>query len=761
MNRSPLIPGTVLAAALLASLAHPGLSQQQQPKAQAKARGPALPAPDVRDARYGPHERNVLDLWKARSEHPTPLVVFIHGGGFRAGDKSNLSRVLLSHCLDAGFSVAAINYRLSHQAPFPAPMHDGARAIQFLRTKASEWNLDPARIAATGGSAGAGISLWMGFHDDMADPSSADPVARQSTRLACMGVVGAQSSYDPRFIRKHIGGRAHEHPALLPFYGLKADEVESPRAIAMYEAASAINHTSAGDPPVFLYYQESKDPLPDDAKPGQGIHHPNFGVVLKEKLDALKVECVLKHADDYKGRERPMEDMYADMTAFFAHAFAAETKKAGGNRTGSRPRRVEPETEPVFPPVLAGGRAVATDTAAEFLQPPATLRAGVAVAKEAPTVDFLFFPGQTYPGRPWSAWGDSVFSGGKLYASIGDHLAPEGNAFVYEYDPEAKRLQRLVDVRQVLGLPAGHYTPGKIHGRLDMGRDGWLYFSTHRGSTKATTDQYHYRGDWILRHHPATGRSEVVVQGPVARHCIPASVLDPDRLIFYGGTAPGAGSEDDIRVFAYDVASRRRVYEGPDGPARSLALARSTGRVYYAAGKGAGPLMRFDPSTGGPPVRIGDSPGIRAASDETPDRRIYTVSHPERGGEAQLAVLDTRTERFEPLGPAAVGSQQYIANLDADPTGRYLYYIPGAHGGSDTDGSAVVQYDTVTRKRKVIAFLHPFYRDTYGCSLRGTYSAAMSPGGDTLYVVWNVSRGTRAWDCCALTAIHIPTSERP
>jgi acetyl esterase/lipase len=59
-------------------------------------------------------------------------------------------------------------------------MHDGARAVQYLRSRAKEWNLDPARVAATGGSAGAGISLWLAFHADLADPKSKDPVARQS-----------------------------------------------------------------------------------------------------------------------------------------------------------------------------------------------------------------------------------------------------------------------------------------------------------------------------------------------------------------------------------------------------------------------------------------------------------------------------------------------------------------------------------------------------------------------------------------------------
>jgi hypothetical protein len=86
--------------------------------------------------------------------------------------------------------------------------------------------------------------------------------------------------------------------------------------------------------------------------------------------------------------------------------------------------------------------------------------------------------------------------------------------------------------------------------------------------------------------------------------------------------------------------------------------------------------------------------------------------------------------------------------------------VPGAHGGSDTDGSPVVQFDVKTRQKKILAFLHPFYKDRYGCTLKGTYSSAVDPRGDKLYVTWNTSRGGKAWDCCSLTVIHIPESER-
>jgi acetyl esterase len=284
------------------------------------------PRPDFGNMRYGPHERNVLDLWKAKPsgglDVATPVVIFFHGGGFRSGDKSSVPAGLLSRCLEAGISVASANYRLSHTAPYPAPMLDGARAIQFMRSKAKELGIDPARIAGSGSSAGAGIALWVAFHDDLADPQSPDPVARQSSRLTCVGVDGAQTSYDPRFIKALIGGRAHEHPALPLFYGISSEsDRDSPRVHKLYEEASPLNHVSADDPPAILFYAEPKGPLPAEAKPGQGIHHPRFGEALKAQLDPLKIECILNHSSDYPKDIDPIDGMCRDMTEFFVKKF--------------------------------------------------------------------------------------------------------------------------------------------------------------------------------------------------------------------------------------------------------------------------------------------------------------------------------------------------------------------------------------------------------------------------------------------------------
>ncbi len=103
------------------------------------------PTPDVRDEHYGPHERQVLDLWRAKSDAPTPLVVFIHSGGFLVGSKDYAKAGLLQGCLASGISFAAINYRYSSQAPFPAPFRDAARAVQHLRSSGGATGPPPTR----------------------------------------------------------------------------------------------------------------------------------------------------------------------------------------------------------------------------------------------------------------------------------------------------------------------------------------------------------------------------------------------------------------------------------------------------------------------------------------------------------------------------------------------------------------------------------------------------------------------------------------
>jgi hypothetical protein len=423
---------------------------------------------------------------------------------------------------------------------------------------------------------------------------------------------------------------------------------------------------------------------------------------------------------------------------------------------GERKADAEP---PALPPTLPDGKTVATFSSAELLEPPASVR-GIAVATTPPVVDFLYYPGQDYEGKPWSNWGDGVATPGRYYSAIGDHKAPGGNAFVYAYDAAAKTLKKIVDLRELLDVPEGQYSPGKIHGRIDVGCDGWLYFSTHRGSTRDTTDEYGYVGDWIFRHNPKTSTTEVVAHGPVGKHCIPCSVLDPDRLIFYGGTTAGDRTDKRNMFFAYDVANSRLLYSGQGGPGRYMLFSRSTHNVYFTPGL-AGPLFRYDPGHDARPVKLDVEVGVRAATQETPQGYIYTVSKED----ATICRFNVKTEKVEYVGSAPVGTQTYITTIDADPMGRYVYYVPGAHGGSEKDGSAIVQFDVIAKKKKVIAFLAPCLKRRFGYTPLGTFSTAVSPSGELLYITWNgnlggVRRGRLTWDACALTVVHIPLSQR-
>jgi hypothetical protein len=263
--------------------------------------------PTHRDVKYGPHQRNVLDFWQADSKQPTPLLVSIHGGGFLGGNKS-VAPQLLKECLESGISVAAITYRFSNQAIAPAPFQDGARAVQFLRFKAKEWNIDPKRIAATGGSAGAGISLWLGFHNDMADQKSEDRVLRESTRLTCMAVFDGQTSYDPRLIRKLFPGKdVYKIGPLRQLFDVDLDRLDdlSAEKYKLFEEVSPINHLTKDDPPVLLAYSSPIDA--EITNMGIGIHHPLFGKILKEKMDELGVPCELYTGNRRIGGGTPMK----------------------------------------------------------------------------------------------------------------------------------------------------------------------------------------------------------------------------------------------------------------------------------------------------------------------------------------------------------------------------------------------------------------------------------------------------------------------
>lgn len=252
-----------------------------------------LPAetPTQANVAYGKHPKQVLDFYKAESAKPTALLFFIHGGGWMSGDKAGPD--FLANCLKSGISMVSINYRLIPEAqaegvspPVKGCLDDCARALQFVRSKAAEWNIDKTRIGGCGGSAGGFNVLWLAFHPDLAKPSSPDPVARESTHLRCAMTFVPQTSLDPRQMKEWIPNNNYGHHAfLLPNYEDFLAQRE--QVLPLIEDFSPYALVTAQAPPLYLFYdtppamgQPAKDPP----------HSANFGLGLVEKLRTLGVK---------------------------------------------------------------------------------------------------------------------------------------------------------------------------------------------------------------------------------------------------------------------------------------------------------------------------------------------------------------------------------------------------------------------------------------------------------------------------------------
>lgn len=269
----------------------PGSHQQPRP----------LPGPEptFADVSYGPHARNVLDFWRAESDRPTPVVVFIHGGGFITGDKDH-ARLTESHrisrCLKNGASFASINYRYRTDATLDSILRDCARSIQFLRSRAEEWNLDRSRVAVYGTSAGGGAALWLAVRDDLADPKSTDPILRESTRLTVAGHLNSQATYDIEQWAEYLGIADDWLQVMsmgddLEFYGVKKrSEVDSPAARKIRRDIDMLAYLDPDDPPLYIHnLNPDIPPLERSAV----VHHPRHAAHLHAACEKVGLETAL------------------------------------------------------------------------------------------------------------------------------------------------------------------------------------------------------------------------------------------------------------------------------------------------------------------------------------------------------------------------------------------------------------------------------------------------------------------------------------
>lgn len=440
----------------------------------------------------------------------------------------------------------------------------------------------------------------------------------------------------------------------------------------------------------------------------------------------------------------------------------------------------------LWPPALPGAvNGTATITTDALLEVPAAVEkarsdegaAPFIMAKTAPTVELAYhgdLPDRALNGTGWSIWGDICVAGdGRVYVGIGNHgrnaERPQnagGNAFIYCWNPEAKTLAKVADLNQLAGGGEGDPTWSKVHAGVLEDATGQIYFTGtlnagDRSFQTAWTERV--SGGQLFRYDPKSRQSRIVTVFP--GEVTPTTLLDRERGLWYA-IMEGKSAATDAALTVVDLNTAKVVYQSPHDAVtgtRNLALARN-GTVFF---NGPGSLWKYDPAAKAIAATQTVLPGGTAMRSSTGESRagfIYgTTMRP-----AVLFRYAPAADKAESLGPDFL-TGNYTTVTVLSPDEKYVYYLPGAHGGASLIGTPVVQYHIATGQRKVLAFLKDGIEKATNFSPAGTYGVKLSADGSTLYVNFNGNainevnppkKQAKGFGLIAFAAIHIPAGER-
>lgn len=261
---------------------------------------------------YDKYPETAFDIFIPASAKPTCLIIQIHGGGFKSGDKADnyntsaFQNEVNSYLSDT-IAFATLNYRLlldiNEQDGVLKPLNDCKRALQFIRYYCKDFNIDKIKIVLKGGSAGAGTSLWIGLSNDMAQANSTDPILRESTRVKAIVANTTQSTYDliswPTDVFTEYQNDGLDVDSMLTiatmetflqFYGISdTNELNTPAMIEYRGKVNMLNFISADDPDIYLVSESFPYSFP--ATKGHLIHHPLHAKAVLDKATQLNVKC--------------------------------------------------------------------------------------------------------------------------------------------------------------------------------------------------------------------------------------------------------------------------------------------------------------------------------------------------------------------------------------------------------------------------------------------------------------------------------------
>jgi hypothetical protein len=272
----------------------------------------------AKDIAYDGKARTQFDIWLPNSNTPTGLVIYIHGGGFTSGDKDFVYGVQsggawdfptdIRFLLQNNIAFATVRYTLLNPTGetegVKKPMSDVRRALQYIRSRAGDFNINKNKIVLAGNSAGAGTSLWIAFNNDFANASSSDPVLRESSRVKGVVARETQSSYniEDRWVNDVFADYKLTWSQILANETGNIQKIYSVSSTAQYESTTIDAYRaevdmlallSSDDPEIYINntLRDVVNPY-NPFSPDIPSHHAYHARELKERADAVGVKNV-------------------------------------------------------------------------------------------------------------------------------------------------------------------------------------------------------------------------------------------------------------------------------------------------------------------------------------------------------------------------------------------------------------------------------------------------------------------------------------
>jgi len=438
--------------------------------------------------------------------------------------------------------------------------------------------------------------------------------------------------------------------------------------------------------------------------------------------------------------------------------------------------------------LLYSGRT-ATDCSPKMLEVPEALKQFIGkdlvVAKTPPEIDFAIVPVEPrwvrvyhnqYESGWWGHYCQSEYNpeNRKFYSAVADHGTYDAHLYMIEYDPVARKVKCLPEYNLSVGRDKTKFGDGIIHGWLDLYKSKdlprpnlwfcsyWAKFPEPSAQDYATG----YDGGHIVSYDPATG--EYVDYGaPLPRTSWPFHRIDTQRGVLYA-----VSFRNEFLV--WNINSQKAEWAGylPQGMLwqnRALMVDSKGGCAYTSNGDPNDKLqrmIRYDYTTKHFTLLDCHMPtnpvaGARLRGhtrDRGPDGLFWCLT--EAG---ELFTFNPDSAEIVDKGLDWPGEARFACSIERSPGGRYLYYSLR----SDKNFSPVIQYDTKTGTKKVLAFLQSYYYEKYGYLLTGSYGLRLDDKGENIFIVWNGAfiqptekLGVDFWGHCSVMLVRIPPGER-